>query len=365
MSDTKLLPTEDRASALALFGLTSGPDKYEFFTTDRGTTIVKHVAVFRSGQFKDSMGEQRTWTPEQIETMAANFTLLKSADILPNVPVRQDHSWSVKDVVGYFVSVTAEKTGEFTTLFADIEFTVDEAFQKFSNGTFRSRSAEVGMYEDNTGVQHWPVIMGVAFVDLPAVEGLHRKQFNLSDSTKEHVVSDTPKPFLFKIAGQETSDYAAVTAHIAAIEKANHELTAERDGLKGENEALTARVSTLEAFAKESTTAARHGFIESLGTDGKVLASQVAGLKSLVDTMNDEQYEAFKSLYANAPKLTLLHAHAGGTDTPQADQAQAAGEVEILKERIAMFKRSGMSDDKIAKTPTAKKLAALTAAGAA
>lgn len=133
--------------------------------------LLRAVEIFKAGTFKDSTGELQTWTVPQLHAMVDNFRILRDSDKLPNVPVRLDHSRSVRDVVGYIadLSVIGDK------LAADIEFTDQNAMAMYASGTLRSRSIEIRAYEDNDQVVHWPVVAGLAFVDLPAVEGLHSK----------------------------------------------------------------------------------------------------------------------------------------------------------------------------------------------
>lgn len=345
----------DRFAKINLFNLKVGVEGYAAEQTELGTTVVRAVEVFKAGSFKDSMGDERTWTVDQLAMMVSNFNLLRDTDRFPNVPIRRDHSWSMDGVIGWFegLAVSGDR------LVADLEFTEPEDFEKFERGTYRSRSIEIGAYEDNDGVMYWPVVMGLAFVDIPAVEGLHRaaKQRVASYSlqrTKEPTVPDTKpdeqKLFVFSLNGQDTTDYAAVSKHLKKLE--------------GDNETLKARNETLETFAKEQTKANRHNFVTGLAESRRIAATQIDGLKTLVETMSDEQWDGFKAAYENAPKMTLLEDHAGATGNNNADGEGATGsdEVSILEETIAMHRRAGLSDEQIARTPTHKRLLALKGA---
>jgi uncharacterized coiled-coil protein SlyX len=321
------------------FASTVGVDRHVVETTDRGTSVVKSLEIFKAGSFKDSLGELNTWTVEQLAMMASNFDLLRRIDSLPNVPVRTDHSWSVRDLVGYIVDLRVE--GE--RLVADVEFTEPDAFSKFERGTFRSRSLEVGAYETNDGVTYWPVVLGLAFVDLPAVEGLHRKP-----PTKENSVPDQPT-FTFRIRGVETTDFAAAQTHI--------------DALEADNTAKDERLSTLEAFAAEQTKSARLGFVSSLVAERKILATQAEAMNGLVGLMSDEQFDAFKAVYAAAPVASILASHGDGVSNPSGDQTDPhAAEIASLEETIAMHRRAGMPEDSIQTTNSFRRLAALKAA---
>lgn len=340
------LPSSDDISKLGLFNLeAAGVDGHATATTALGTTIVKAVEIFKSGTFKDSMGEQRTWTNEQLAMMVANFEILRDSDQFPNVPVRRDHSWSVDDVIGYLSHL--EVTGD--RLVADIEFTEPDDLDKFVRGTYRSRSLEVGMYETNDGVTYWPVVMGLAFVDIPAVEGLHRvgnkrvASYSLQKA-KEPKVPDQ-ETFLFSIKGEQTSDYARVATYVATLE--------------AEKVALVARNEQLEAFAADQVKATRHNFVTALSDSRKIVATQVENLKLLVETMSDEQWNAFQAVYETAPAHPLLTKHVDGVSNAAGDGIKQNDEVEVLEEIISLHRKSGMSEDAIKKTSSYTKLAAL------
>jgi hypothetical protein len=353
MPDVVELPIE-QVGKLSVFNMTVGVDGHESETSASGSTIVKRVEIFKAGTFTDAFGEAREWTLEHLLIMVNNFNNLRSSDKFPNVPMRRDHSWSIDGVIGYIANLAVE--GE--TLVADLEFTEPEDFDKFSRGTYRSRSIEIGAYEDNDGITYWPVVMGLAFVDIPAVEGLHRAAGRPVASytlqrTKEPDVPDKPaepEKFVFSLNGQETTDYAAVNKYIARMEG---ELTAER-----------AKVATLEAFATEQKTTARHNFVSALATDKKVAATQVDGLKALVESLSDEQWEAFQKSYDNAPVNSLLGEHTDGVTNPNGDTQTdpRKAEIDTLEEILSLHRKSGLSDDAIARTKSAQRLAALKGA---
>lgn len=335
----------NQLSKLALFSLTTIDEKPELGSR----RVVRGLEIFRAGTFKDSKGEQRTWTVDDLQDMADNFAKLRSSGTFPNVPVRTDHSASVASLVGYIENVTV--VGD--RLVADVEFTEPDHFAKFDRGTYRSRSIELGSYEDNTGSKHWPVVLGLAFVDIPAVEGLHRSPVAVATfryDDKEGVVPDKDDPkatFTFRLRGQDETDFAKVQAHVAALE-------GEVDGLKARNEAL-------ETFAAEQTKSNRHNFVTSLAEAKKIAATQIDALKALVEGMNDEQFEAFTKAYEGAPAISMLGNHAEGVSNPTGEPAEN-DEAAVLAETIAMHRRAGMSDDELAKTSSYRKLAALNGA---
>jgi hypothetical protein len=153
-------------------------------------SVIQGVRVFRAGAFKDSLGRATKWSSAQLDQMIQNFNSLASQGIFKNVPVRKNHSKNVDDVVGYIQKLYRD-TEQF--LVADIEFTDPAGLEKWRNKTFRARSLEVGVYETNDGAKFYPSVLGLAFVDIPAVEGLYSQenepalfnQFLVVDGNKE------------------------------------------------------------------------------------------------------------------------------------------------------------------------------------
>lgn len=138
--------------------------------TEAGTSIVHGKKIFRAGTFKDSTGTERTWTVEQLDTMVDNYWTLQQNHLLSGVPLRVDHNFSAKDLIGWISGLY--RMGEF--LYADLHFTEWEGFRKWDNGTYEPVSSEIAPYETNSGDIYFPTLIGVAFVDIPAVEGLYR-----------------------------------------------------------------------------------------------------------------------------------------------------------------------------------------------
>lgn len=198
--------------------------------TARGTNIVHGKKIFRAGTFKDSKGVLHTWTIEQLDAVVANFNHLRANDLLAGVPVRVDHTFSARDVVGWVSDLKRE--GEF--LLGDLHFTESSAFSKWDNGTFEPVSSELAPYETNSGDIYYPTLIGVAFVDIPAVEGLYRASGvtnekvtavfvnpSMLDSKSDReqsvaledhmptIVSAEASPFDPKLANMTTADLAA------------------------------------------------------------------------------------------------------------------------------------------------------------
>jgi len=375
-----------RMKTVAAFSASNVLEGLTTRTGASGSLIIERMPVFKSGTFKDSMGTQATWEPEHLEQMVFNFGMLKERGTLPNVPVRNQHRslfGGGGEVIGYILALHHDQ--ESGRLLADFEVTEPDAAGKIQRGTFRARSAEIGMYETNDEALYWPVFMGFAFVDIPAVEGLYNKaqaespsEFIIMTEEDAPVADDKNKgddkapaapaapaaepqtepatppaepaapaapaaepqehgapsagAFQFKVKGAPTTDFAAVQRHIDALE--------------------TAQVEQVQNSRRE--------YVTGLARDRKITQPQVEGLQSLVSTMTDEQYESFRTAYSVAPAQPLLDVHAGGGTevTPSSEENE---EVATLRETIAMHQRSGIPQEQIEKMPSFIRLKALEA----
>jgi hypothetical protein len=335
--------------------------------------VLERQKVFRVGEFTDSRGRKNAWTPEDLDAMVSNFELLAARGILPNVPVRIDHTSSMKDVVGWFKRLYRDPL-EPDFLFADIEFTEPDAYSKWQRKTLRNRSIEIGVYETNDGETFSPVVLGLAFVDLPAVEGLFSKnrasgfspssnddsasddqssdpgasdsasnhekgnavpgtdnnQSNQTppESTSDHGTQTTPptsdhgrvvETHSFTINCQETSDYAAVQAHI----------------------------ESLETFREAAIEDSRTSFVLELAKEGKIGNPQVEAFSKLAISMTHAQFDDFKAGFESAPAHNLFGTHDlgdGGESDPTGDD-RLAQEIADLEEIVANHKRRGVSDE--------------------
>lgn len=362
------------AEAAALFSLTL-LDEHQA----TNETIVRGMKVFRTGTFKDSLGRQSTWTTKDLCDIVAHFAQLRSSGVLPNVPVRADHTATVKDIVGWFVDVRVE--GDF--LLADVEFTEPDALARYNRGTYRNKSLEVGTYETNDGNKYNPVVLGLAFVDIPAVEGLFRHPAasqgtsgegdkspatgepanhqgapamgTESNKTPDKTTDGTPTPpapaqhqqppaapFTFRVKGTEVTDFGAVQAHITQLETAN---------------------TALETFRTETIESGRLEFVSQLAKDNKIANPQVEQFQALAKSMSTEQFDQFKAGWEAAPKMNVFGQHNSdgtGEGGQQGDPAlDRKAEIETLEEIVANHRRRGATDEEIAATASFKKLQTL------
>lgn len=343
-------------------------------TNANGNHVLVGLRVFRVGTFTDMFGFEHTWDDTHLDLMVLHFGLLRDSGIFPDVPVRADHGSSVRNVVGYYESLYRDpEDNQF--LSADIEFTEPDAYEKWQRRTWRSRSIEIGMYETNDSRSYWPVVMGLAFVDIPAVEGLHGRQgskFHFSQA-----LQDNEENNMHKTAEEWAKDpqgwaaaavYAqwVVAANFAQAcenwEKAVNYAKALEDEAAAQNppappappapgvvppaphaappaapptsaqpqpmafrvngsqtsdfSTVQAHIDGLEQFAKETREAGRQAFVEKLATDNKIAASQVAGLMAHALSLNDQQFMSFRASYDAAPALSIFGQQVQQDTTP-------------------------------------------------
>jgi hypothetical protein len=353
--------------------------------------VLSDVPVFRSGTFRDSMGYQMTWEDIHVDQMVAHFDMLRNRNIFSDIPVRDGHPGFLVSgqagngkVIGYHTAIRAEKrtsthdNQEYTYLLAEYEILDPEAQRAIQSGLWRNRSAEVGRYVTNAEAEFWPVYQGVAYVDIPAVEGLNgfsKENGNVRFMMEEESMStslvtptapvaptpptapaapttDTaahaapvapetpaaPAAHTFSIGGQQTQDFGAVQAHITKLETEN---------------AAFARA------AQEADELARTEFVNGLVTSNKLLATQLDGTLAFAKTLNQEQFAAWKATQEGTPTQPLLGQYGGTQPTAPAVTGQvdtAAQHAATLEAVVRQHARSGMSRDKIVQLGSYKEL---------
>lgn len=363
-----------------------------WFTKENGKfskLVMSKVPIFRSGTFRDSWGDQYTYEKLNIEDMARNFDHLRASGILADVPVRCNHPGFVgnvmRDVIGYVTSLRAEDAVSpvdgktYTYLFADYDILDEEAAEKIDSTLWRNRSSEVGTFRTNAEAEFWPTLVGFAYVDIPAVEGLQfsksgkntvDSKFTLitekempkmgaenpgketttevtapapqnSGETKEVAAhsASAPAPHAFTIAGQAVTDFAKV------------------------QEALD-RIPALEQYQADNKAAIRADFVASLASSNKITETQKIGLDEFCKDLTDAQFTAWKSTWDSAPVAPLLANHATGAVTEQPSTNAAVGgsaddaAITTAKEVVDQFRKGGMSEDRIKQTGSYKRLVA-------
>lgn len=302
---------------------------------DRGDSRVlnmSNVAVFRSGTFRNSYGEQDTFTDEDMDLFVSNFNHLSASGILPKVPVRKGHrsyngAQNMDGLIGYVTALRVTKKvasieqKEYSFLVADYEILDKDAQEKIGSGLWVNRSAEIGVYRDNNDTPYAPTFMGFAYVDVPAVERLNEfaKANNFNIMMEEVMsgtvtpppavpaITETPKLQEFALGGATVSDPVAIQMYINDVE---------------------ARLATFTAAESARAAKEREDYVSGLEAAKKVTSPQVPGLKAFAQTLTDEQFAVWRGQYDNAPALPILGEH-GGQDgdaghvgqTPSVDSA--------------------------------------------
>jgi hypothetical protein len=349
------------------------------YTKKGGAKIYSGVAVFRSGTFRDSTGEQNTWEDLHVKQMVDNYDYLTGKNILMSVPARDGHkSWLVSDipgrgeVVGWHHEVSTKLLKnptdgkQYSYLLVDYELTQPYAQEKHDNGTWRNRSAEIGGYRTNDESEFWPVYLGFAFVDFPAVEGLNFSSSQQStgarffaffsgnnqgaavgDNTNGGAQGGTAlpfppnmmpgaqsnngapanqanQPFVFTVAGQQTSDYAAVQT----------------------------RLTQLETFAQETREAGRKGFVAGLVSGNKITAPQQPEFEAFALGLGDDQYLQWTKMWEGAGTPAILGNHSVAAVSNPNNSAQPVDQAIRDAEQIVKMHQQGgvMSVDQIKQT---------------
>lgn len=352
--------------------------------------VVEGKAIFRSGTFSDSMGYEHTWETLHMQQMVDHDALLRGRGLFEDIPVRRGHpDWGglfsdpvrnpMDELVGYMSNLRTEDRvnptdgNTYTYLLADLEILEENAIKNIKSGLWRNVSAEISTYVTNGNAEYWPVMYGLAYVDIPAVEGLksqHSKAANqYSIILEEDMAPEPNKPqppvpnnsadelnnketsshsapaqpsFAFSIAGKQTTDFAAVQQHINSLESAN---------------------AGLEQFKRESLEAGRVDFVKGLVKDNKIPAPQEEQWVEYAKSQTDEGFAAWKNLMDDAPVLSITGAQGAGFSQSheQAVETTATDDrIEILKSTIAAHQMGGrMTEDQIKATGSYKELVAL------
>lgn len=361
---------------------------------DNDILVLLGQPVFRSGEFADSMGREHLWEDIHIQTMASNFNLLKETNTFADVPIRVDHPGFMGgavmgSVIGYHENVVTEKRVspvdgvEYTYLLADLHIIKAEAQQDILNGLFRNRSAEIGPYVSNNKAEYWPTYQGVAYVDIPAVEGL--KQYSKGPTTpdtfsilmEEKMTGSTvdpskiapaaqpsATPFAFSLPG--VSGGNAITTDFSKVQELLNTQFGKINELTADIAQRDTRIATLEAFEKETRDEARISFAKGLVASNKVLASDEDETIEFCKGLTPEAFASYAKLMGNAPENPVLGNY--GSPNPQysapgATQRTEANEKDdrmaILRGQVEMHQRAGKTQEQIKQFKSYKELVEL------
>ena len=344
-------------------------------TSGASDMIVRGVKVFKVGKFKNSRGVQNEWTAEKLQRAVENFNFLRVTGVFKDVPVRLDHSKSMRDVVGYF----HELRFDGTFLIADIQFTKRAAYEDYQAGHLRGRSLEIGQYETNDEKLYDDVVQGLAFVDIPAVEGLHQRATGEendmgTDNKDETKNSDsgeqtpavpapsnppsptppanptpaetpaqpaTPAPTAEPKQGEPSEHRASGTVHTFRVNGTD----------VNDFAAVQLHIDSLEKVVQDTKVSLRNTFVEDLAQSGKILGPQKEQFQAHVATLSDDQFAAFREMYDGMPAHNIFGKHDTTTSPEIAAAQDQADALSIAQETIAQFRRVGKDDKFIQAQP--------------
>lgn len=378
------------------------------FASKNGSRVLKlkGVPVFRSGTFRDSMGDQMTWESLHMDQMKFNFEHLFTNGAFSDVPVRNGHpgffdNGSPDSVVGYHDALYTEerinKTDgqKYTYLLADYTIMDPSAIEKINLGLWRNRSAEVGRFTTNAEASFWPTYQGVAYVDIPAVQGLNdfakaHQSSNYSITLEENdVTTATPTapvvaalvaPVATNVAPTPVTDPAPV---LTAEQERLIELgrKAESDNLVGAHSASTSgfqfkvngsevkdfsavqrHIETLETAQATLDAKARTDFVSGLAATGQITQPRVETLSVYASSLSGAQFGEWKKTWDDVPQSAILQTYGqqDSTPTPVVKPGPTASDDDNAM--IAQFKlMPSMTPDAIKKTAAYRRLIAADA----
>lgn len=347
--------------------------------------FIDNIAIFRSGTYKDSMGDQATYDSFAMESFVRNFHHLKGTGVFSKPVVRSGHphpfnNGRLESVIGYINNLSIVKSkaphdgNEYDYLMAELEIIDETAKTNIESGLWINRSAEVGVYEDNAGQEIAPTVFGVAYVDIPAVEGLNfSKNFDASspidgillNHVEENVMGNLQLPnlnggasqFTFNIGGNDTTDFSRVQGYITDLETKFASEQAKVTQFEAENKNLKSENQSLKEFQDTIRKDMRTEFVNGLAKDKKILESDKESTQAFVDTLTPEQFDAWKKTMSAAPVKAPLGDY-GNSDTDEKDAKTSDHSLDTEKGIVRDLKFAGKSLDIIKKTSAYQKIIA-------
>jgi len=330
---------------------------------DDGTAVLTRLPVFKTGEFTSNNGKRKKYTSGDLQAIASNFKTLKEG-VLPNVPVRANHGQSVNEIVGYHDRLYVE--GD--VLYADITFTEPEAAGKWDRGTYRNRSSEIGAYTTNEGEEFDLAFVGMAFVDLPAVEGLDNHyslardtgdtvftQEDLDAARKEGVDEGYKSGHTAGLAEGAATAASAFSAPQGAVTKFS------LNGSETDNaEEIQAHIAGLEETVAKFSQDERRRYVEGLAEDNKILASKVDETVELVSKFDAAGFENFKAIYSNSVELPQFQSGDTGNEGGGSTETKLT-EMDRHLAVVDNFRKAGLTEAQIEQSSAYQKIQRLKA----
>lgn len=262
--------------------------------------LIRGVEVFRAGTYRG-----RTWTPDDIARMVANFQALQGR---LDPPLRVNHSGDAWDVVGWVRRLYQEDD----LLLADIEVTEPEALARIERGTFRKVSAEIyPNFVDDDGKEYGPTIRAIAIVDIPQVKTIRGIVLNSEaldlegeggtevaevEQMQERIaeLEQEVQAYQEKVSNLE-SQVTSLQERLAAVEQ-------ERDEAKAQVASLQEQITAYqEAERKAKAEQEADAYIRA----GKVTPAQKDHLVNLFMSLGEDEVASLKNMLDLAPAVDL------------------------------------------------------------
>jgi hypothetical protein len=229
-----------------------------------------------------------------------------------------------------------------TKLVADVRTTSEDMLEKITNGTYISRSAEIGMYEDNKGNIYDPILYGFAWVDIPAVEGLS-PQFSFSKDAVNlvNLNSNMGEEKQFPPVEKQEEEKKEETEEESTEEKSEETTEENKEEEKEEEKtieatktvevtefakAFPAEFAALEAAKVELAKAKElelSSFVKELVKEGKVVPAMEEKETEFVKSLDTEQFAQYSVIKKDSPAIVKFDA-----EEIEAGQKQPGSEVE-------------------------------------
>jgi len=297
--------------------------------------LLKNIEIFRAGTYKGV-----EFKSSALDKMVANFHYLKAFNKFPNVPVRADHPaiFGVGGVINRVGGYIADLKKVGTKLVADFRITNDEMWERIIEGTYISRSAEIGTYDDNDGTIYSPILFGVAWVDIPAVEGLSPKfslskdknvkllNLNLNESMNKEksALSKETEAVEVESEKEETPITPVKEEESKKTKEVKVEIPLKKESAKTEIEkndkVETESLSFAKQFPKEAGELEKYrievleNFFDKLVTGGKLLPVSKEKCLVFAKDLSAEKLESFKILLSSFPKSIKLDKEVEGEE---------------------------------------------------
>lgn len=320
--------------------------------------LLKNVEIFKAGTYKGV-----EFKSSALDKMVANFHYLKAFNKFPNVPVRADHPsfWGEGDVIdkvgGYIEDL--KKVG--TKLVADFRITNESMWNKIQEGTYISRSAEIGTYDDNDGVIYSPILFGVAWVDIPAVEGLSPK-FSFSKESinliKLNEINQMPKEKIDLSKQTEVQEPESkkeeeiVTPVEIEVEEKKEEVVVPpskeeekpaKTELDKHDKVETESLSFAKQFPKEAEELEKYrvevlkNFFDKLVSTGKLMPASKDKCLAFAQTLSDGNLDLFKDLLGSFPVSVKLDKEVIETKEGEVEKVEVKNEEEESDKKADEF----------------------------